>query len=219
MNFIENIFTKNRQFEFVQDEKGMHQIGGDLPPNFIVPDNDFLGGFQYLGLINKEDSQFEWLPFSLHLICPIFTDFDYIFLDYVNPNEPKLIYPINSAEIKCAFDELTKESRVVYNKINFSLAPFNGINDDNEFAVVAITGQPHWNKYSDIPVCPKSKKKMKFVCQLFSNASITSKEKNFKSDDPYYENLFTNLNFWCDGDLKVFFEPKSKIACYFIQNT
>ena len=60
---------------------------------------------------------------------------------------------------------------------------------------------------------------MKFICQLFSNMPITAKSKNFKSNDDYYENLFSNLNFWCDGDLKVYFEPTSKIACYFIQNT
>ncbi|MBL7789695.1 MAG: hypothetical protein JNL75_07725 [Chitinophagales bacterium] len=219
MDFIKKLFNKTQQFEFVQDNKGLHQIGGEIPSGFKIPNNQFLGGFQYLGIINNADRQFEWLPFPLHLICPIFTDFDYIFLDYEKSNEPELIYPTNSAAVTSAYDELTKESYVVYNRANFSLKPFNGINDENEFEVIAITGKPHWTQSSDVPTCPKSKKKMRFICQLMSNAPITAKEKNFKSDDDYYENIFKNLNFWCDGNLKVFFEPTSKVACYFIQNT
>ena len=99
------------------------------------------------------------------------------------------------------------------------MQPFEGVNDENEFDVVAIAGKPHWTQSTELPQSPKSSKKMQFVCQLMSNGPITAKDKNFKSDDDYYEKLFTELNFWCDGDLKIFFEPKSKVACYFIQNT
>ncbi|WP_167851971.1 hypothetical protein [Hymenobacter elongatus] len=219
MNFLKNLFNSTPPMQFVQDDKGLHQFGGDIPSDFKIPENEFLGGFQYLGFINNEDKYFEWLQFPLQLICPIFTDFDYVFLDYENPNEPKLIYPTNTAEITSAYDELTKNSYVIYNKANFSLYPFEGVNDDNEFDVIAIAGKPHWTQSSEVPTSPKSNKKMKFVCQLMSNSPITAKEKNFKSDDDYYEKLFTELNFWCDGDLKVFFEPTSKVACYFIQNT
>lgn len=219
MNFLNPLFGLKKQLQFIQDENGLHQLGGDIPANFKVPDNEFLGGFQYLGFINNVDKYFDWLPFPLHLICPIFTDFEYIFLDYENPHEPKLIYPTNSGEISSALDELTKDSYVVYNKANFSLTTFEGINDDNEFEVVGIAGNPAWTQVAESPTCPKSNKKMTFVCQLMSNGPITAKEKNFRSDNDYFEKLFTELNFWCDGDLKVFFEPTSKVACYFIQNT
>lgn len=219
MKLIKNLLNSKQQFEFVQDAGGLHQLGGDIPSNFTMPDNEFLGGFQYLGFINNADKQFDWLPFPLHLICPIFTDFDYIFLDYENPLAPKLIYPTDTADVTSAYDELTKDSYVIYNKANFSLKPVDGITEDNEFDVVAIAGKPHWNQSSEIPVSPKSKKKMRFVCQLLSNGPITAKEKNFTGHNDYYEKLFTELNFWCDGDLKVFFEPSSKVACYFIQNT
>jgi hypothetical protein len=205
--------------QFVQDDKGLHQLGGNVPHDFIIPQNEFPGGFQYLGFINNADKFFEWLPFRLHLICPIFTDFDYIFLDYENPNEPRLIYPENTAEITTAYDELTKDSYVIYNKENFSVQEFEGINKANEFDVVAIAGKPHWTQSSEAPASPKSNKKMQFVCQLMSNGPITAKEKNFHGADDYYEKLFTELNFWGDGDLKVFFDPTSKMACYFIQNT
>ncbi len=219
MKFLKNLFPLKQQLEFIKDENGLHQLGGGIPDNFKIPENQFFGSFQYLGFISNTDQHFKWLPFPLHLICPIFTDFDYIFLDYENPNEPKLIYPTNSAAITTAYDELTKDSYVIYNDASFSLAPFAGIDEDNEFDVVAIAGKPHWTQSAESPICPKSKMKMEFVCQLMSNGPITAKEKNFKGASEYYEKLFNELNFWCDGDLKIFFEPKSKVACYFIQNT
>ena len=207
------------QLEFFQDPKGLHQLGGEPPKDFKIPENEFLGGFQYLGVINNADKYFEWLPFPLHLICPIFTDFDYVFLDYENPNEPRLIYPTNTSEVTSAYDELTQDSYIIYSQENFTLRPFEGVNEDNEFEVVGVAGKPHWTQSQNIPTCPKTKRKMQFVCQLMSNGPITAKEKNFVGASDYYEKLFTELNFWCDGDLKVFFNPKSNVACYFIQNT
>lgn len=216
---LRKLLTFKKQYEFIHDSNGLHQIGGDIPHGFKTPGNEFPGGFQYLGFINKADKHFKWLPFSLHLICPIFTDFDFIYLDYEDPNEPKLLYPTNTADVTTAYDEITKDSYVIYNKANFSLRRFNGITEDNEFDVIGIAGKPHWTQISEVPICPKSNKKMKFVCQLTSNNPIKAKDKNFKSNESYYEKLYTELNFWCDGDLKIFFEPNSKIACYFIQNT
>lgn len=219
MNFIKNIFNLKPQFEFVQDPTGFHQLGGEIPTDFKIPENEFLGGFQYLGFINNSDKYFNWLPFSLHLICPIFTDFEYIFLDYTNPNQPEIISPSNTTEITSAYDELTKDSYIIYHKENFSLKAFEGINDVNEFDVMGVAGKPHWSQSPYEPFSPKSNKKMKFVCQLMSNGQIKVKDKNFKSNDEYYEKIFSELNFWCDGDLKIFFDPESKVACYFIQNT
>ena len=64
--------------EFFQDENGLHKFGGEIPSGFNIPHNEFLAGFQYLGKIAKADKNFNWLPFDLNLICPIFTDFDYM---------------------------------------------------------------------------------------------------------------------------------------------
>lgn len=219
MNFLYKLFRLTKQFEFVEDKNGLHQFGGDIPNDFKVPENEFLGGLQYLGYINDKDKEFEWLSTKLHLVSPIFTDFDYILVDYESPLQPKLMYPTNSGDITSAYDEITKESYIIYDKANFSLRPFKGLNANNDFDVIAIAGKPYWTQKSSAPVCPKSGKTMRFVCQLLSNSPIKAKEKNFSSDRPYYEELFTELNFWCDGDLKVFFEPTSRVACYFIQNT
>lgn len=219
MTFLKTLFNSNSQKQFIQNDHGPHQLGGEIAPGFTIPENEFAGGFQYLGFIDNNDKDFNWLPFKLHLICPIFIDFDYLFLDYKDPLKPQIIYPTNTSEITTAYDEITKDSYVIYGKSNFSLEPFGGVNDDNQFDVIAITGKPHWTQSSEVPTSPITNKKMRFVCQLMSNGPITAKDKNFRSDDDYYENLFQNLNFWCDGDLKVFFDPTSKVACYFIQNT
>ncbi|WP_162051353.1 hypothetical protein [Pontibacter pamirensis] len=219
MNLLKRIMNIQSQFEFVEDSAGLHQLGGEIPRDFKIPENEFKGGFQYLGYIENKDKFFDWLPFKLNLICPIFLDFDYVFLDYENANEPKLLYPLNTSEITTAYDELDKDSRVTYNSLSCSLKPFKGVDDDNEFEIIGLAGRPHWIQAEDYPICPKTKKKMKFVCQLMSNGHVKAKSRNFRSEDDYYEKIFEEMNFWCDGALKVFFEPTSKVACYFIQNT
>lgn len=219
MNLLKNLFKSTPKLQFIVNKEGLHQLGGDIPTDFLIPNNEFLGGFQYLGCISNKDKFFEWLPFPLHLISPIFTDFDFLFLDYENPLQPRLIHPTNTTDITSAYEELTKDSYLIYNKERFSVEPFEGINEDNEFDVIAIAGKPHWTQAAVTPSCPKSMMKMKFVCQLMSNGPITTKEKNFQVVNDYNEDLFTELNFWGDGDLKIFFEPESRVACYFIQNT
>jgi hypothetical protein len=58
---------------------------------------------------------------------------------------------------------------------------------------------------------------MKFLCQL--NGGVTAKRTNVEPKNESYIQYYEELNFWGDGDLFVFFEPTSKVACYFIQNT
>lgn len=52
MGIFEKLFKTNKlQYEIVRDENGKHQIGGDIPKDFIIPENEFIAGFQYLGLL------------------------------------------------------------------------------------------------------------------------------------------------------------------------
>ncbi len=44
-----------------------------------------------------------------------------------------------------------------------------------------------------------------------SNGPITAREKNFRSEDDYYKMLFNDLDFWCDGDMKVFLNRLQKM--------
>jgi hypothetical protein len=221
MNFISKIF-RTKQFEIYENSNGNLIFGGIKPENFKIPENDFLGNFQYLGYIPKDNKYFSWLPFSLHLICPILTDFDYIFLDYNDSNNPKLLYPTNSEKITSAYSEINKESIIEYESKRFDIREFDGINEDNEFEIFGVTGKPQPN-FEDEPViypnCPINNKKMKFVVQLFSNEHIKTANKNFISESDYEEKIHQHMNFWCDGSIKIFIEPSSKIVALTIQNT
>lgn len=60
---------------------------------------------------------------------------------------------------------------------------------------------------------------MKFLCQLTSNSGVETEKTTINPKDDWYKKYFDNMNFWGDGDLYIFFEPESKIACFLIQNT
>lgn len=222
MNLLKKLLNIKPNLEFYFDNNGIHQFGGEITDNFIIPQNNFLAGFQYIGKISNQDEYFNWLPFELNLICPILTDFDYIFLDYSNPNAPKIIYPKNSDDITSAYLEINQETKIIYESKKFSVRKFNGVNEDNEFDIFGIAGKPHPN-FEDEPVifpkCPISNRKMKFVGQIFSNNHLKTVSKNFISNSDYEEKIHQNMNFWCDGSLKIFIDPKSKIVAYTIQNT
>lgn len=205
-------FVENRLLQLVEDKSGLHQIGGELPNGFQLPENNCVVPFQYLGFIDNRDKNFSWLPFKVHLTCPIYLNIDNVFLDYSNPINPTLI---NRDEVERAdtsyYDDLNQTSEIVFNERKISFI------EEEEYLGTGHSGIPNWIQYPDIPMCPKSGKRMKFLCQL--NGGVTAKRTNVEPKDEWYRNYYEVLNFWGDGDLFVFFEPTSKVACYFIQNT
>jgi hypothetical protein len=219
MNLISKLFNKKKLYKFDFDESGKHKLGGEIPSNFILPKNEFKSNFQYIGLINNSDEIFNWLPFSLNLICPIYLDFEQIYLDYENPNEPKLVYPNNTSEIGSAYDTLDINSKIIFEEKSFGLIEFEGVTEDNEFDIVGIAGKPNWTQEENIPKCPKTNKEMKFVCQITSWSELKTKFTNVICESNYEREQFEKLNFWCDGDLYIYIQPESKTVCYFIQNT
>ena len=202
----------NYFYEFVEEENGQHQIGGKQPIEFKFPGNNFISNFQYLGFINNNDKLFNWLPFKLHLICPIYLNIDKIYLDYSSQNQPKLISPKNTAEIDSEYLELTTESYLDFEERKVTLVKSTEIDD---MECIGISNKLFKVQNLNIPRCPKSGNKMKFVCQLMTFGEIPVNKRNFESED---ENL-DYMNFWCDGSLFVFCEPISKTVCYFIQST
>lgn len=60
MNFIKKLLNLKQSLQFKEDDKGIHQLGGDVPSSFKILDNEFFGGFQYLGCINNADKYFSW---------------------------------------------------------------------------------------------------------------------------------------------------------------
>lgn len=208
-----------KQFEFKEDKNGLHQIGGNIPNNFIIPKNDFLGGFQYIGKISHNDEVFNWLDFDVNLISPIYLDFEKIFFDYQNPNEPKVIYPKSGKDISTAYEDLNSDEKIIFERRNYSLQEFEGMNEENEFEVVGVAGEPEFEQDEEIPTCPKSNNKMEFLCQITSDSEIKAVKTINCVIDKSMQRYFEDLNFWCDGSLYVFVEPNSRTVCYYIQNT
>ncbi len=202
---------KNAILVFRGSKDGPHQLGGEVPVGFKFPPNNCMVPFQYLGYINNTDPNFTWLPFNLHLTCPIYLNIGMVFLDYSNPLHPVLLNREEVESADCSYKELKKDSQIVFEEKLFTFA------EDLEFRSPAHSGLPNWIQGPTIPRCPKSGQRMKFLVQM--NGGVEVKRSNVKAKRSRYGNPFEELHFWEDGDLFVFFEPTSKVACYFIQNT
>jgi hypothetical protein len=205
-------FEENKILQLVKEEHGLHQLGGEIPFGFQLPENNCVVPFQYLGFIDNKDKNFNWLPFKLHLTCPIFLNIEKVFLDYANPDKPAIINREDVEKADTSYcDDLNHNSEIVYNEMKFSFI------EEEEFSGTGHSGLPKWIQYPDIPMCPKSGKRMKFLCQL--NGGVSAKRTNVVPHNETWRYYYEELNFWGDGDLFVFFEPTSEVACYFIQNT
>jgi len=198
-------FEINEIYNFIKYDVGLHHFGGKCPKDFTIPENNCPGSFQYIGYINKEDEPFEWLPFDLNLICPIFLDFEKVWLDYSNPKAPLLLNEKEIRNCKSPYDNLAEQEPMVFEKRHFKTEY------SNDFGL-GFTGIPDWVQYPNHPICPLSKRRMRLVCQLSSclvrDLNITSKSDSIDG-----------MNFLGDGDLFVFLEPETKIICCLMQNT
>ena len=148
------------------------------------------------------------------MISPIYLNFHELFIDYSNPLEPKVIDIDKLKMTDCSYDEIKSDSQIQYKKTPIIYKPSNDFGDGT-----GHTGVPNWLQYPDIPTCPKTKEMMIFVCQLGSDIGVQTEQSNIKISDEYYTQYFKQMNFWGDGELYVFLNPESQIACYIIQNT
>lgn len=80
----------SKYLEFVEDQHGLHQIGGAMPAELVIPENDFISNFQYIGFLYRKVEAFAWLPFDFNLICPVYLNIDQV---YSSANAPRLISP------------------------------------------------------------------------------------------------------------------------------
>jgi hypothetical protein len=204
-------YPEHKLFRLVENSKGPHQLGGEIPSNLMLPPIKTVVSFQYLGYISNEDEIFKWLPFTLHLICPIYLNFSQLFIDYSDPMNPEVINKEEMEGADTSHDEdLNSDTEIVYKETKF------GFTETIEFSP-SCAGIPYFLQYPDIPTCPKSGNMMKFVCQL--DHGVPVKRSNIDMENATYPNSYEELNFWGDGCLLVFLEPASKVACYIIQNT
>jgi hypothetical protein len=194
---------------------GAHRLGGDIPHGFTIPkDAQVPVSFQYLGYIDPKDPVFSWLPFTLHLTCPIFLNFEKVFLDYSDPLAPIVLNGDELADTDSSFDELSQDSVIIYESLAFDTQPAIGYGDG-----IGHSGVPSWIQWPDIPRCPKTNKIMRFLCQFNMNVQVKASYHNVTPSEDYHLPYFEQMNFWSDGDLFIFFEPDSKTCCYIIQNT
>jgi hypothetical protein len=203
---------ENRKLHLVQNNNGPHQLGGEIPNEFVIPQNNFRLPFQYLGYISEEQEEFNWLPFTLHLIFPIYLDIDTeLFIDYKNPNIPKIINSEFLEHADTEHEDLEEDTEIIYNRMKFSF-----IEKKENFTTTVLAGIPDWIQRREIPTCPKSGNIMQFVCQI--NGGVTTKKTNFDIDEKEFGSFYEDLNFG-DCDLYVFFEPTTKVACYLLQGS
>jgi len=202
-------------YDIVRAEEGVSYLGGDAPDFFKIPTYDFVLPFQYLGMFSPKDPAFNWLPFDLHLAAPIYSNFQFFFMDYSNPLEPKPHHQMDLSKMNNAYEEeLKADSKIIFKKSFIKTEIVDSSIDSYAFA-----GVPNWIQYPDITSCPKSGKTMRFLCQITSDTGIETKFTNVKSESKFIQDYFHRLNFWGDGDIFIFFEPESKMVCYLIQNT
>lgn len=216
--------------------KGRSQLGGYKPDDFVLPAMGPVS-FQYLGFISHRDSGTAFLPETVHLTFPIYSNVAKVWLDYSDGNAPKVL---NQQEVEDADTSygnyIGPDTHIVYYPTRFSLDrerpnPYGG----------AKGGIPQWKQSPFIPHCPKTGRRMQFLAQFSSQqtrptchilehniplqGSLREERIGRNGDIDVYcmvnpaETHYHNLHFWGDGDLYIFFEPEAKTACLFIQNT
>lgn len=211
MPYPEGIET-NQQYRLEPSIDGPHQMGGELPTDFQFPEHQCAVSFQYLGYISDKAAEFRWLPFTLHLACPIYLNFDYMFLDYTDALHPVLLNKEAVERVGTCFEaDLHPHSEIVFEAMPFQFIPIHSEGG------MGHAGIPNWMQFPKIPVCPKSGERMRFVCQL--NHGVKTQRSNLTAVNTRMNEYYSALIFGGDGDLYVFFEPTSRVACYFIQST
>ncbi len=200
----------NQILQLDDSQEGKHQLGGELPDDISFPENDCAVPFQYLGYISNQDDSFAWLPLSIHLMCPIFVNAREVYLDYTNPSCPSLLNRQEVEAADTAFRDLNKQSAIVYESRKFDFSPFDGM----EAPVLA--GVPAWMQGPAIPMCPKSGKTMRFVCQI--QEGVDASYSNVIPEKEFFRQYYEKLNIWGGGALYIFVEPTERTVCYIIQN-
>jgi hypothetical protein len=217
-----------------RSEQGEHQIGGYRPIEFVIPACGPVS-FQYLGYISNDDPLMAWLPDYIGLTFPLFSDVSQVFLDYADPMKPEVM---NRLEVETARNlhpaYIGKNTQLI-----FAEERFNFVQQGKGFHSILLgAGIPDWRRQIQIPHCPKTGRRMRFLCQLkrqlqhfvprrMSDIPLLGPEQVELQDanglnatvlrPRAQEVAFQTMNFGLDGDLLVFFEPEAMTACYFVQ--
>jgi hypothetical protein len=204
----------------VLDAKGQHFLGGEAPNDFGVPTSICDAPFVYLGKLDCQiEASLSWTELDkFHIVCPIHADMDVMFLDYKNPNHPKIINQEKVDKYTSQYEALNNKDSIIFEQTPFS---FKNIKLDltNQSEIIGNIGAPSWVQQELIPRCPKTGNPMEFLISLASNKLVELNTSTVKVVDEFMEHYVNTFNFWHDGVLFVFYSPDSKVAAYFIQNT
>jgi hypothetical protein len=193
--------------------EGSHQIGGTSPKELTYPKSLRDLPFLYLGFLNGQTELIKWIEIeTFHILFPVFSDIDLIYLDYSDPNNIKLYDKNISNNVDSISGEITKDSFVIYESRRFNFVDPNL--DQLGFNNYGNCGSPHWLQNQIIPTCPISNKNMKFLLQLKfeSDIRIPIRDTNIQ-DTSYCEFLGFDFNIY------IFIEPKTKMVALYQQMT
>lgn len=195
-------------YNFKKIDQGKNVIGGKAPEVLTIPEVSGVK-FNYLGKLSAQEKAFSILSHDLYLCAPIYCDFDKLFLDYNNPLKPIVV---KESALKLSHSEISNNlSSVNFEEYHFRLSRSKLVSED----VIGHSGFPLWIQAIDIPSCPKTGEEMFFLCQLKTHSQVKIIDHDYSGNLKFQE----NINFWGDGNLFIFYNPNSKIACYFIQNS
>jgi hypothetical protein len=204
-----NNWTDHEIFVLEKSTNGNHKIGGNIPKELIFPTHENLKTpFHYIATIDGNDPNFSWIGLEkLHIIFPLNECNMGIFLDYSNPNKPIILNPdtFNDAWYD---PDLDNSLNVEFSEAKYSVN--KEINDDAfiDNDGLLLCGAPLWYQMPEIPICPITKKVMKYICTINSDSEISlllNETENKKLGFADY------LCFGDHGHLFVFYCPESKV--------
>ncbi|WP_235299817.1 hypothetical protein [Portibacter marinus] len=139
-----------------------------------------------------------------------------MFLDYTNPSAPKLFNTDDIEDCGSAYKDLKEDDSIVFESLSVSMEDIKRSQEEDRIGNI---GSPIWIQDQRIPICPKTGKKMKFLIMLDTNDKVQFKRSTVNITEESMRRYLESFNFWCDGCLFIFYEPDSKMAAYYIQNT
>jgi hypothetical protein len=215
VDYPENIYKT-----IIIDPSGKQVVGGEIPYDFEMPKSKCKAPLIYLGSINCQiEESLRWTELIFfHLICPIHTDMEIIYIDYTNPNRPEIINHAEVNNLSKPFDDLNSEDKIIFKPTNCSFKKMK-LDHIYESDIIGNIGSPSWVQNELIPRCPKTSKPMKFLISLQSNGFIEVLSSTVITNDENTNNNINSFNFGGDGVLFVFYSSESKTAAYFMQNT
>ncbi len=212
-----NDWLDRRIFFLHKNENGIHTIGGEKPADFQIPSCDKIKSpFVYVGTTDSSDLHFKWLNIGkLHISYPVSEGAFKVFLDYENPNSPKIINP-ETFEYSWVTGDAKGLDKIEYEKSNYAVIDELDFSDSERYMddYHLMCGIPLWYQYPEIPISPKNGKVMSFVTTINSDRSIKIRNSEM------LENLPFNTDYLIFGDyghLYVFYEPESKVLYMDVQ--